>query len=587
MLEYVIVFLLGAAIAVPLFARLGLGAVLGYLAAGIIIGPWVLAVVDDVEEILHIAEIGVVLLLFIIGLELRPSRLWTLRRAIFGFGSAQLLATALLIALAAWLTGYTPSVAVLAGLVLALSSTAFALQLMAERNELTTRWGRTAFATLLFQDLAVVPLLAIIPLLGSSGDGAGPSAGSTARAIAVLLLVVFGGRFLLGHLLRLAAMSRVREVLTATALLAALGTAYLVEQAGLSMALGAFLAGVLLADSEFRHQLEADVEPFKGLLLGLFFIAVGMSLNLGLLASEPLRVLLTVVVLVAIKSAVLYALGRWHGLDSGSARRLGLVLSQGGEFAFVLFGVAVSAGVVTREETELLIVAVSLSMVSTPLLLFVNDRLSRPSVENAPFDEMPEEHTPVIIAGFGRFGQITARILRAKRIPFTALEINQEQVDFVRRYGNEIYYGDASRLDLLEAAGAADARLFLLAIDEVEASLRTAAMVREHFPDLKIYARARNRKHAYQLMDLGVEVLRRETFLSAVELAGEILKGLGLSTAEAAEITTRFREHDERRLYEHRHLHNDEEKMRDLAKESARELEEMFERDELERVGGG
>lgn len=585
MIETVIVFLLAAAVAVPVFARLGLGAVLGYLAAGVLIGPWVLGIVTDAEEVLHIAELGVVLLLFIIGLELRPSRLWALRRAIFGFGSAQLLLTGLLIAAAGWAAGLAPTAAVLTGLVLALSSTAFALQLMAERGELTSRWGRTAFATLLFQDLAVVPLLALVPLLGGGGNGDGFSIVAAAEAIAVLGVVVVGGRYLLRYLLRLAAASHVREVLTATALLAALGTAHLVELAGLSMALGAFMAGVLLADSEFRHQLEADIEPFKGLLLGLFFIAVGISLNLGLFGEAPLRVAVTVLVIVSLKFAVLFVLGRWQGLDSTSARRLGLVLSQGGEFAFVLFGVAVGAGVIAREASELLTVAVSLSMALTPLLLLADGRLSRRRADAEDFDTIPDQHHPVIIAGFGRFGQIIARVLRAKRIPFTALDFSHEQVDFVRRYGNEIYYGDASRLDLLEAAGAANAKLLVLAVDDVDASLRTATIVREHFPHLRIYARARNRKHAYRLMDLGVEVLRRDTFLSALDLSTEVLKGLGVPGAQAERAAASFREHDERRLHEHRHLHDDEEKMRDLAKAAARELEEMFERDERE-LGG-
>ncbi len=586
MLTSIILFLLGAVIAVPLFKRLGLGAVLGYLAAGVLIGPWGLGLVGDVDDVLHFAELGVVMLLFIIGLELQPSRLWALRRSIFGFGSAQLLVTGILLGTAAFLSGMAPGTAVLVGLVLSLSSTAFALQLMAERNELTNRYGRTAFATLLFQDLAVVPLLAIVPLLGGRAEGAGMPLPALLKAVLVLTAVVVAGRFLLRHLLRIVAMSRVREVLTATALLTVLGTAYLVDQAGLSMALGAFLAGVLLADSEFRHQLEADIEPFKGLLLGLFFIAVGMSLNLGLVTSEPVRVLMAVVILVLVKFAALFVLGKWQGLDNTSARRLGLILSQGGEFAFVVFNVAVGAEVLGRPTAQFLIVVVSLSMVLTPLLLFAEDRLAGAEPAAPPeYDPLPDEHNPVIIAGFGRFGQMTARILRAKRIPFTALEISQEQVDFVRRFGNEIYYGDASRLDLLHAAGADKARIFVLAIDDVNASLRTAEIVRKHFPGLKIYARARNRKHAYQLMDLGIEVIRRETFLAAVDLAREVLEGLGFSASVAKRTVEQFKEHDVHRLHEHRHSHTDEEKMQDLAKAAAKELEEMFQRDAEEDVG--
>ena len=584
MLIDVIVFLAGAVIAVPLFKRFGLGAVLGYLVAGVLIGPWGLGLIGDVENILHFAELGVVLLLFIIGLELQPSRLWALRRLVFGYGGAQWLLTGALTAAVGYGLGLKFGAALLVGLVLALSSTAFALQIMAERNDLTKRFGRMAFAILLFQDLAVVPLLAIVPLLGGQSSGAAFPVEAVFKAVAILTAVVVAGRFLLRHLLRIVALSNVRELLTATALLVVLGTAILMQQAGLSMALGAFLAGVLLADSEFRHQLEADIEPFKGLLLGLFFIAVGMSLNLGLITAQTGQVLTVVLLLVAIKFAVLFSLGKWAGLDTPSARRLGLVISQGGEFAFVVFGVAVSGGVLEKSLADLLVVSVSLSMVLTPLLLLIDDVSSRKPVSNDDHDPLPDEHPPVIIAGFGRFGQITARVLGAKRIKFTALEVSQEQVDFVRKYGATIYYGDASRLDLLRAAGAANAKLFVLAIDDVEASLRTARIVRQHFPNLKILARARNRKHAYELMDLGIEAIRRETFLSALDLTTEVLKDLGFSADAAGDATESFRQHDERRLNEHRHAHTDEQKMQALAKEATRELEEMFEQDAKDQV---
>ncbi len=583
MFAEMIVFLICAVVAVPLFQRFGLGAVLGYLAAGVLIGPGGMALVPEVDRVLHFAELGVVMLLFIIGLELRPARLWTLRRAIFGFGGSQLLLTALFLGGAAYFAGIRINAAILIGLVLALSSTAFALQLMAERNELTSRHGRTAFATLLFQDLAVVPLLAIVPLLGE-GEGATVGLEGALRAVLILAAVIVGGRYLLRYVLRIVALSRVREALTAAALLIVLGTAQVVELAGLSMALGAFLAGVLLADSEFRHQLEADIEPFKGLLLGLFFIAVGMSLNLDLIAETPVKVASAVALLVTLKFAALFLLGKWHGMDTASARRLGLILSQGGEFAFVIFGVAVTAEVLNAELAGFLIVTVSLSMVTTPLLLRLEQWLSQKPVDPEEFDEMPDEHNPVIIAGFGRFGQMTARVLRAKRIGFTALDISQEQVDFVARFGNKIYYGDASRLELLESADADKAKLFVLAIDDVDASLRTAAIVRRHFPHLKVYARARNRPHAYQLMDLGIEVIRRETFLSALDLTVEVLKGLGDSDADARAAVNKFKEHDEQRLYEHREARNDEQKLQALAKTAALELEEMFQRDKEEGV---
>jgi len=571
----VIVLLAGAVIAVPVFKLLGLGSVLGYLAAGALIGPWALGLIDDVDDILHFAELGVVMLLFIIGLELKPARLWALRRSIFGFGSAQLILSALLIGAFAYLLGHSLQIALLVGLVLALSSTAFALQLLAERGELTQRHGRSAFATLLFQDLAVVPLLALVPLFGDTSSN-GFQWQTVAIAVGTVVGVVFLGGWVLKNLLKIVARSRVREILTATALLTVLGTATLLDQAGLSMALGAFLAGVLLADTEFRHQLEADIEPFKGLLLGLFFIAVGMSMNLGLIAEQPIKIIGMVIALVTIKFLVLFTLGKWQGLENASARRLGWVLSQGGEFAFVIFGVAVATSVLPGSTAELWIVVVSLSMLTTPLLMFLEDKLWSKQAPAEPY-EVPDDDEPrVIIAGFGRFGQIIARVLSAKKIPFTALDASQEQVDFVKQYGNKIYYGDASRLDLLEAAGAEKAALFVLAIDETQASLQTAALVCKHFPHLKIYARAHNRKHAYQLMDLGIEIIRRDTFHSALSMTEAVLTGLGYSESRAQQSVEAFKVKDIERLHAHQHLHNDNEKMQDLAKSAAIELEEMF-----------
>jgi monovalent cation:proton antiporter-2 (CPA2) family protein len=582
-----LILLLAAVIVVPLSARAGLGAVLGYLAVGVLMGPWGFKVIAHVDEVLHVAEFGVVLLLFVIGLELRPARLWAMRKAIFGVGMAQILLSAALLCAFALLLGDSLTTAIVIGLVLALSSTAFALQLIAERGEMTARWGRASFGILLAQDLAVVPLLALLPLLGSSDGGDGISMTQGLISVAALLALVLGGRYVLRMMLRVAARSEVREILTATALLVAFGTAYLLDAAGLSLALGAFMAGVLLADSEFRHQLEADIEPFKGLLLGLFFMAVGMSLNLGLLASAAGMVMLLIAGIIVIKFLVLFGLGRISGLDNHAATKLGIALSQGGEFAFVLFGVALAAGAISAEQFELQLLAVSLSMVVTPVLFLLYDRLASRDAEPAPeFDRIDDEHAPVIIVGFGRFGQVVARLLSALQVRFTALDASHQQVDFVRQYGNEIYYGDGSRIDLLEAAGAAHARLLVLAIDDPEQSLATAQIIREHFPTLPIYARARNRKHSYQLMDLGVHVIRRETLLSAVDLGREVLVGLGMTRSEVDNAAARFIEHDQRRLEEHQSLHDDEEKMRDLARQSARELEEMFARDAAELTQG-
>lgn len=582
-LQEAVVFLAATVIAVPLSRRLGVGAVLGYLAAGLLIGPSVFGFISNVENILHFAELGVVLLLFVIGLELQPTRLWTLRRSVFGLGSVQVGVTSLLLALVAIALGMEPVSAIIAGSVLSLSSTAFALQLLAEKNQLTTHHGRASFAILLFQDLAAMPLLAIIPLLGAGLAVAQAwDTFAVLKTVAVLVLLALGGRWLLRPFLRMAAASASREVFIAAALLVVVGTALLMQEIGLSMALGSFLAGVLLADSEYRHELEADIEPFKGLLLGLFFIAVGMSIDLGLVARAPFIFLGLVLGLVAIKAAVLYAIARFSGQSRGSAVNLALYISQGGEFAFVLFALAANTGVMDKSLSDLLIVVVSASLAVTPLLVALNDRVfkigSRPGKERA-FDTMESSDHPVIIAGFGRVGQVVARILRTQKIPFTALEANFEQVDFVRKFGNKIYFGDASRLDLLRAAGAEKAKIFVLAIDDVEASLKTAQMVKTHYPHLKIYARSRNRMHSYQLLDLGVTVLMRETFLSSLELGRDVLVGLGITTAAADEIARRFRIHDEELLNKQRLLRHDEEQLIASSRQARDELERLFEQD--------
>lgn len=583
----VAVLLAAGAFAAPLFKRLGLGAVLGYLAAGLAIGPFGFGVFTEVERVMHLAEFGVVLLLFLIGLELQPRRLWSLRRAVFGFGAAQVAATGTALGLAAWLLGLAPGQAALAGTTLALSSTAFGLQTLAERGELTQRHGRLAFAILLFQDLAALPLIAAIPLL-APGSGGGPGFGPwrIAELVGVLALVLVGGRYVLRWVYRAVARTGLREAMTASALLTVVAVALLMQAVGLSAALGAFLAGVLLADSEYRHELRADIEPFEGLLLGLFFMAVGMAANLDLLVARPLLVVGLAAGLVALKVPVLYALGRASGLSGISAVRLGLTLSQGGEFGFVVFTAATGAAVFDRALADLLVLVVTLSMASTPLLLAAGDALLK---RFAPARERPYEVPDpgdVIIAGFGRFGQIVARVLRARGIRFTALDASSEQVDFVARYGNRIYYGDASRLDLLRAAGAETARAFVLAIDEVDASLRTAEIVRQHFPSLPVYARARNRQHAYRLMDLGIRVIHRETFLSSLALTEALLRGLGLSDQEAKRTVATFKELDERRLYDDYADYTDEEKLRERAKAAMQQLEEMFARDVEELPDG-
>ena len=588
-LEQVAIFLGAAVVVVPLTRRAGFGSVLGYMLAGVIVGPWALDLVDDERKILHFAEFGVVLLLFVIGLELQPRRLWTMRRAVFGLGGGQFALTAAALAGLALLFGLPLEAAVVAGLALSLSSTAFALQALAERNELTTRHGRLSFSILLFQDLAVIPILALLPLLapGSRDAGAGTLWLDIASAVGMIALVTIGGRYLLRYVLRLVARFGTHEVFTATTLLTVVGVALLMELAGLSMALGAFLAGVLLADSEYRHELEADIEPFKGLLLGLFFMAVGMTVDIGLVIETPLTVLGLALGLMLVKMVCLAAIARVDTPNWRTVRGTAVALSQGGEFAFVILALGVSSSLMEGRTSDMLIVAVTLSMAATPLAFKAGDWLNA-RLERGPepeYERHIEEENRVIIAGFGRVGQIVGRILRLRRIGFTALETSAEQVDFVRRFGNKVYYGDASRVELLRAARADEAVLFVLAIEDVERSLATARAVRKHFPHLTIFARARNRRHAYALMDLGIDRIVRDTFHSSLELAQGILMELGLGDFESRQTVETFRDHDTARLIAQHGIAHDTDRMIEETRHWTRELEEMFAEDEREAGG--
>jgi glutathione-regulated potassium-efflux system ancillary protein KefC/glutathione-regulated potassium-efflux system protein KefB len=579
------VLLAAAVLAVSLFRLLNLSSILGYVAAGLVIGPWGLRLIRDIGNITKIAEFGVVLLLFIIGLELQPTRLWVMRRLVFGLGAAQVALCTVLLGVAAYLLGLQPLTATIVGFGLSLSSTPLVLQVLAERGQLKSQHGRSAFGILLFQDLAVLPVLAILPLISHSASTTQTANGALwpilLKLVAVVAVVIIGGRLLLRPALRVVARVRVTEVFTAAALLTVIATALLANLAGLSMSLGAFLAGVLLADSEFRHELEADIEPFKGLLLGLFFIVVGMSANLGLLTSQPLRLLGITAGLILIKLLAVTLLGRLTNHKRSSAWRLGFTLPAGGEFAFVLFTLATRQNILDTETADLLILAVTLSMMLGPLLLMAHDIVESRWLADPkePFDEIDDRETPVIIAGFGRFGQIVARILRLRRIPFTALDSNQTHVDFVRRFGNQVYYGDASRLDLLRAAGAETAKIFVLAIDDVDASIRTAQLVRAQFPKLKIFARARNRQHTFALMDAGVTHIIRETLLSSLDLAASVLQELGDTQASARGVVRKFRQHDEATLAAQYAVKEDETKFRATTQESAQQLEKLFETD--------
>lgn len=585
-LQYAVMFLAAAVIAVSVSRRAGLGAVLGYLAAGAVIGPHVLGLTPDMSQATQFSELGVIFLLFVIGLELSPQRLWVMRRAVFGAGAAQVAASALLLGGVAWLAGVQRNSALIVGLGLALSSTALGLQILAERKELASPHGRLAFAILLFQDLAAIPILAVIPLLGTHAAAASPSAEAltVAKMIAVVAAIVVGGRWLLRPVFRTVAGLRIPEVFTATALLVVLGVAWIMQQAGMQMSLGAFLAGLLLADSEYRHEIEAQIEPFKGLLLGLFFLSVGVSLDLGLIRREPVQIAAIVAVLLLLKSLVLLAVGKLSGkLDLDGGLRLASILAGGGEFAFVVFDLAAQHGVLMAAQRDALVVGVTLSMALTPLSLIAVSRwlATRKAPKPPAFDAIVDEHPRVIIAGYGRMGQIVARILRAQRIAFTALETSAEQVDFSRRFGGHIYFGDPARPELLRAAGADKAEIFVLATDDPEANLRTARMVKRAFPHLKIVARARNRQHAFRLMDLSLvdDNIVRETLYSSMEMTRRVLVELGFDPALAADRVEMFRHQDAKVLKAQYLVYDDDAALVQSTKDALDDLERLFEAD--------
>jgi monovalent cation:proton antiporter-2 (CPA2) family protein len=583
LLQESIIYLLAAIISVPISKRLGFGSVLGYLAAGIIIGPFGFAFIHEPQHILHFAELGVVFLLFIIGLELKPSRLWVMRKMVFGLGTAQVLVSALVIGLLAWLYGLGATTSAVIGLILALSSTAFVLQMLAEKKQLTSNYGRAAFSILLLQDLAVIPLLAILPLLGVKAVTTGgfdlTGAGIGVATIAALII---GGRMLLKPTLHTVAAAGIPELFTATALLVVIGAALLMELAGMSMVLGAFLAGMLLADSEYRHQLEADIAPFKGLLLGLFFIAVGMSVNINLLLEVPAKILLFVAALMLAKALVLIPLARLFGMcDWRNALSLAAVMSQGGEFAFVLFAVATRERLIPAALIDELILAVAVSMLLTPFVYLLNERFSKTLEKPAEpdFDEPPDDRHEVIIAGFWRVGQIVGRLLTSIDKPFTALEIDSSQVDIVRRYGNSVHFGDASRSEVLRAAGAGQAKVLVLATAAMETSLRIAATARRQFPNLTIVARAHNRRHAHKLMDAGVDHIIRDTLLSSIAMGERVLEKLGLDDNDVRHVSAMFRERDEKLLFEQHAIQDSEKKLIQSSRDSARELESILEQE--------
>ncbi|MBG0522870.1 glutathione-regulated potassium-efflux system protein KefB [Enterobacter cloacae] len=576
-----VLFLFAAVVAVPLAAWIGIGAVLGYLLAGIAIGPWGLGFISDVDEILHFSELGVVFLMFIIGLELNPSKLWQLRRSIFGVGAAQVLFSAAILAGLLMLTDFSWQAATIGGIGLAMSSTAMALQLMRDKGMNRSESGQLGFSVLLFQDLAVIPALALVPLLAGPGDDHFDWAKVSMKVLAFAGMLI-GGRFLLRPVFRFIAASGVREVFTAATLLLVLGSALFMDALGLSMALGTFIAGVLLAESEYRHELEIAIEPFKGLLLGLFFISVGMALNLGVLYTHLLWVIVSVAVLVAVKTLVLYVMARISGLRSSERMQFASVLSQGGEFAFVLFSTASSQKLFKDDQMALLLVTVTLSMMTTPLLMKLVDKLLSRRLNPADDeDEAPwvEDDKPqVIVVGFGRFGQVIGRLLMANKMRITVLERDISAVNLMRKYGYKVYYGDATQLELLRSAGAEAAESIVITCNDPEDTMKLVELCQQHFPHLHILARARGRVEAHELLQAGVKHFSRETFSSALELGRKALISLGMHPHQAQRAQMHFRRLDMRMLRELMPVHTDTAQI-SRVREARRELEEIFQRE--------
>lgn len=578
-----LVFVGATVLIVPLFHLLGLGSVLGYLIAGIIVGPHALGLIHEAESVLHFAELGVVLLLFIIGLEIQPRKLWSMRRQLVGLGGLQVLLCTLAFMAAGFWYGLTPLAAGIIGFGLSLSSTAFALQYLIEKNQFNTAFGQSSFAILLSQDLLAIPALAIIPALAvSEASGSeGPTMKTLGLFLAIIALLGIVSHFLIRPLFRLIASTRTRELFTATTLLIVFGVAALMMSIGLSAALGTFIAGVLLAESEYRHELEANLDPFKSLLMGLFFIGVGMSLSLPLILAQPLLIIALTVAYMAVKMGLIYGIGRVFKLTHENSKLMSLAVGQGGEFAFVIFGMVLSFGIAPSEPLAILTAVITVSMALSPLLNLAYERLMiKCDVAPKPqYDVITNENPEIIIAGFGRFGQIFGRILKSQNIPFVAIDHDASQVDSLRKFGHKVYFGDASRRDILETAGVARAKYFILAIDDMEQSLTTAQTLREHFPHIKIFARARNRGHVFEFMELGVTQIKRETFDASLSFVGDLLREMGHTAERAQSIVERFRVHDEVMMAEQYKVRTDENMYVSVATQGQAQLAQVMEQD--------
>ncbi|MDI1298075.1 monovalent cation:proton antiporter-2 (CPA2) family protein [Methylotenera sp.] len=569
------IYLASAIILVPLFKRLGLGSVLGYLLAGILIGPYALKLIPDPEQVLHFSEFGVVLMLFLVGLELESQKVWELRKTLFGLGGLQVVSTVALVTFATHMMGFTWSIAIVIGMGVAMSSTAIGLTSLTEKKQLSSPGGQASFATLLFQDLSVIPIFMILALIAPNSTKSGFDIWAVAKAIAVILAIIFAGRTVLRPIMRVVAKTGIREIFVAFSLLLVIGVSLAMQSVGLSMALGTFLAGVLLADSEYRYELRLDIEPVKGLLLGLFFIAVGMSVDLSLLANSPLLILGLALLLVMTKMSILIGLARSFKYSMRDALLFGVTLSQIGEFAFVIFGAALTQQTIPRETYNILNAVVAVSMLITPILLLIYDRFLTLDCSVRPKDAI-EENNAVIIAGFGRFGQIVGRVLLAKGITATLIDNDPNQVDLMREFGWRCYYGDASRLDLLEEAGIAKAKLFIISVNDPAATLNMAKLVKERWPHVAIVVRARSRTEAFDLRDLELHPIR-ETFYSSLEAARQALLAIGETPSSAAKIIKHFEIHDLEQLEATRSIRHDRSAIFTLAEKGRQDLKALFE----------
>jgi monovalent cation:proton antiporter-2 (CPA2) family protein len=593
-----IIFLTAAVVSVPLMKRLGLGSALGYLLAGILIGPYFLKLVGaEGTDIMHFAEFGVVMMLFLIGLELKPSLLWSMRRSIFGLGGLQMLVTTVIIGGISMLFGLNILQSIAIGLIFSMSSTAIVLQTLAEKGLMKTQAGQGSFSVLLFQDIAVIPILAILPLMANqvqsrSADLHEPVINETAVSalpgwqqvlliVGAVALIIFGGRFLARYVFRFIAQSGLREIFTASALLLVIGIAVAMDRVGLSPALGTFLAGVVLADNEYRHELEANIEPFKGLLLGLFFITVGSSIDFKILTEQPGMVLGILGLLITVKFVILLLLGRFFRMRTGQEILFSFALAQTGEFAFVLISFSSQNAILPEPVSGIMLIVVALSMLVTPLLLIINDRLVQPLFIKAQKDHEPdviaEQDNPVLIAGFGRFGVVIGRFLRANGIGATVLDNNPDNIRFLRKLGFKVYYGDANRSDLLEAAGARKARVFIVAVDDPEQINHIVEQVQHKYPHLKIFARAYDVRHSFELDDMDIAGHRRETYDSSVDLAVRVLGELGFGRYQASRAARSFRYHDEQMMKElHQLWHEDKRKYINEVRRFSLQLENIL-----------